>query len=73
MFSLQTYAFTFRTSQDIQLVHYSQAGIAINRTLEETTGEDFTNTMRINALSYVSDRCIIIHQLDQPLLVASLP
>lgn len=32
-------------------VFFANAGIATNRTLEETPGEVFTNTMRINALS----------------------
>jgi len=38
---------------------FTQAGIATIRTLEDTPGEVFSNTMRVNALSYVPDFCTI--------------
>ena len=43
----------------IWLLFSTQAGIATIRPLEMTPGEVFTNTMRVNALSYVPSFCVI--------------
>ncbi|KAI9442202.1 sex determination protein tasselseed-2 [Lactarius indigo] len=51
-------------------IFFANAGIATGRTLEETPGEVFTNTMRVNALSYVPGFCAVEdwHELPCQLL-----
>ena len=61
IYSLQMYMASILTSQTpvTWRVLSTQAGIATVRQLDQTSGETFTNTMRVNALSYVPGFCAV--------------